>query len=842
MSSLAQWIAACWSWIKANSSSDLENPNSFVNKVAIFEDLKRIPYLLVSFDSRNMAMGKYSRVDGKKSSSYGLTITIVLVLSLCLVGAWMFMSSWSAPADSAAYSSSDTTKDVEPASKNELTKEEGDRIPRNFSDEKKEENEAVPENNESVSEKSGEESQFDESSGEKTEAVEGRKESGGSNGEGDVEKEKNVKEVESESDEGKEKEKTQLEETTEENKSEDGNVTEEKPEEKSSEENASETEESTEKSSNKDAFPAGDQAEITKETSTGDGAWSTQLVESQNEKKTQQSSSISKDQSSYGWKTCNVTAGPDYIPCLDNLQAIKKLHSTMHYEHRERHCPEESPRCLVSLPDGYKRSIKWPSSREKIWYNNVPHTKLAEIKGHQNWVKMSGEHLTFPGGGTQFKNGALHYIDFIQQSYPAIAWGNRTRVILDVGCGVASFGGYLFERDVLALSFAPKDEHEAQVQFALERGIPAMLNVMGTKRLPFPGSVFDLIHCARCRVPWHIEGGKLLLELNRALRPGGFFVWSATPVYRKNAEDSGIWKAMSELTKAMCWKLVTIKKDKLNEVDLKTIHLSARIPMIKTQPGRVAFNPESILLVNQCNLMLIYLIYGFRNVPLEACMHKVTEDSSKRGAAWPNMWPERLETAPEWLDSQEGVYGKPAPEDFAADQEKWKTTVSESYLNGMGIDWSNVRNVMDMRAVYGGFAAALKDLKLWVMNVVPVDAPDTLPIIYERGLFGIYHDWCESFNTYPRTYDLLHADHLFSTLRKRCNLESVMAEIDRILRPEGTFIVRDDIETIGEVEKMVKSMKWKVKTTQSKDNEVLLSVQKSWWRPTETETIKSAIA
>jgi len=92
------------------------------------------------------------------------------------------------------------------------------------------------------------------------------------------------------------------------------------------------------------------------------------------------------------------------------------------------------------------------------------------------------------------------------QSHPDIAWGKRTRVILDVGCGVASFGGYLFERDVLAMSFAPKDEHEAQVQFALERGIPAMLAVMGTKRLPFPSSVFDVVHCARCRVPWHVEG------------------------------------------------------------------------------------------------------------------------------------------------------------------------------------------------------------------------------------------------------------------------------------------------------------------------------------------------
>lgn len=66
------------------------------------------------------------------------------------------------------------------------------------------------------------------------------------------------------------------------------------------------------------------------------------------------------------------------------------------------------------------------------------------------------------------------------------------------------------------------------------------------------------------------------------------------------------------------------------------------------------------------------------------------------------------------------------------------------------------------------FAAALKDLKVWVMNIVTVDSPDTLPIIYERGLFGMYHDWCESFSTYPRSYDLLHADHLFSLLKKRC--------------------------------------------------------------------------
>lgn len=65
------------------------------------------------------------------------------------------------------------------------------------------------------------------------------------------------------------------------------------------------------------------------------------------------------------------------------------------------------------------------------------------------------------------------------------------------------------------------------------------------------------------------------------------------------------------------------------------------------------------------------------------------------------------------------------------------------------------------------FAAALSDQNVWVMNVVPVHAPDTLPIIFERGLLGVYHDWCESFGSYPRSYDLLHADHLFSRLKNR---------------------------------------------------------------------------
>ncbi|CAN1813953.1 Probable methyltransferase PMT27 [Linum perenne] len=565
-------------------------------------------------------------------------------------------------------------------------------------------------------------------------------------------------------------------------------------------------------------------SEIPKESKDSKRTWSTQASESENQKERRKEDDDTKPEVAE-WQLCNVTAGTDYIPCLDNEKALKKLRTTGHFEHRERHCPEDPPTCLVPLPSGYKRPILWPNSRDKIWYHNVPRTKLAEFKGHQNWVKVTGEFLTFPGGGTQFIHGALHYIDFLQMSVPKIGWGKRTRVILDVGCGVASFGGYIFERDVLAMSFAPKDEHEAQVQFALERGIPAISAVMGSKRLPFPSAVFDLIHCARCRVPWHKEGGLLLLELNRLLRPGGYFVWSATPVYQKLKDDVDIWQEMSALTVSMCWELVTIKRDKLNKIGAaiyrKPTTNDCYDQRKKNEPPMCADDDDS---------------NAAWSVPLQACMHRVPTDASIRGTQWPGEWPSRLQKPPYWLNSsQMGIYGKPAPQDFTTDYKHWKNVVNNTYMKGLGISWDGVRNVMDMRAVYGGFAAALKDMKVWVLNIVTVDSPDTLPIIYERGLFGIYHDWCESFSTYPRTYDLVHADHLLSKLKTRCKLVPVLAEVDRILRPGGKFIVRDESKTIQEVETILKSLHWEIKL--SRDQEGILSAQKGDWRP---ETIAAS--
>ncbi|KAA3453767.1 putative methyltransferase PMT24 isoform X1 [Gossypium australe] len=813
-----------------------------------------------------MATGKYSRVDGRKSSSYCSIATIVVFVIFCLVGIWMFMSSSIVPVKNSEFLSMETGNEVKQTlsksdskqfddtsgdlsgaetrddGSSQSSKELGITNEDNLLD-----NLVVESNNEekesqNSAEKNLEENHANESFDEKTESESGQKmvdEDDGKDRETNSrDRESNLETGEAENEGGEMKNKlhTESEESSGENGSEsvesgknygvdgtadklkhvgkEANLTEEKNGknqdehlELSADHNIVESKENNQASN--EILPAGAQSEILTETTTQNGAWSTQAVESQNEKKSQQSSTSSKN-NDHHWKLCKSTAGPDYIPCLDNWQVIRKLPSTMHYEHRERHCPDEAPTCLVPLPEGYKRSVKWPKSRDKIWYYNVPHTKLAEVKGHQNWVKVTGEYLTFPGGGTQFVNGALHYINFIQESVPEIAWGKRTRVVLDVGCGVASFGGYLFERNVLAMSFAPKDEHEAQVQFALERGIPAILNVMGTKRLPFPSSVFDLVHCARCRVPWHVEGRALkMLAFGKLLL---------------------LMAEMSRLTKSMCWELVVVKKDKLNNVGAA---------IYRKPTSNDCYNKRSRNAPPLCEESDDP--NAAWDVPLQACMHKVPVDSTKRGSLWPAQWPERLEKPPYWLNSQVGVYGKAAQSDLTADYSHWKKVVSQSYLSGMGIDWSSVRNVMDTKAIYGGFAAALKDLKVWVMNVVPIDSPDTLPIIYERGLFGMYHDWCESFNTYPRTYDVVHADHLFSSIKKRCKLVAVIAEVDRILRPEGKLIIRDNLETISEVESMAKSLQWEIRMIYSKDNEGLLCVRKTFWRPTEEEPIKSAI-
>jgi hypothetical protein len=86
---------------------------------------------------------------------------------------------------------------------------------------------------------------------------------------------------------------------------------------------------------------------------------------------------------------------------------------------------------------------------------------------------------------------------------------------------------------------------------------------------------------------------------------------------------------------------------------------------------------------------------------------------------------------------------------FEADSQKWVRRVSYYKKSlGMKLGSTHIRNVMDMNAFFGGFAAAIVSDPVWVMNVVPAQKPLTLGVIYDRGLIGVYHDWYES-NSVP---------------------------------------------------------------------------------------------
>ncbi|GAY52696.1 hypothetical protein CUMW_143880 [Citrus unshiu] len=142
-----------------------------------------------------------------------------------------------------------------------------------------------------------------------------------------------------------------------------------------------------------------------------------------------------------------------------------------------------------------------PCTDPKRWKKNVPYDWINKQKSNQNWLRKQGEKFLFPGGGTMFPKGVGAYVDLMRDLIPEIKDGT-VRTAIDIGCGVASWGGDLLDRGILTVSLAPRDNHEAQVQFALERGIPAILGIISTQRLPFPSNSFDMAHCSRCLIPW----------------------------------------------------------------------------------------------------------------------------------------------------------------------------------------------------------------------------------------------------------------------------------------------------------------------------------------------------
>ncbi|XP_021730129.1 probable methyltransferase PMT15 [Chenopodium quinoa] len=524
---------------------------------------------------------------------------------------------------------------------------------------------------------------------------------------------------------------------------------------------------------------------------------------------------------------CNITYS-EYTPCEDKRRSRKFTKDRLIY--RERHCPKklEVLKCRVPAPNGYKSPFKWPVSRDYVWYNNVPHKHLTVEKAVQNWIRFEGDRFRFPGGGTTFPNGADAYIDDIAKLINLNDGSIRTAI--DTGCGVASWGAYLLSRNILTMSFAPKDTHEAQVQFALERGVPALLGVIASKRLPYPSRAFDMAHCSRCLIPWDQYDGVYLIEVDRVLRPGGYWILSGPPIrwkkywkgWERTREDLNAQQTRIEsVAKSLCWNKVIEKGDiaiwqkPINHMNCK--HNKKVNSMPHFCP---ASDPDRAWYTN-----------------LETCQIPLPEVSKDEEVAGGQLakWPKRLTAVPPRISS--GTIKGITPKMFQEDMELWNRRVSyyKTVNNQLG-QHGGYRNLLDMNANLGGFAAALVDDPVWVMNVVPVEAINTLGVIYERGLIGTYQSWCEAMSTYPRTYDLLHADSVFTLYNDRCEMEDILLEMERILRPEGSAIFRDDVDNLVKIQKITDALQWDSQIVDHEDGplqreKILFAVKTYWTAP-----------
>ncbi|KAK6920196.1 putative S-adenosyl-L-methionine-dependent methyltransferase [Dillenia turbinata] len=517
----------------------------------------------------------------------------------------------------------------------------------------------------------------------------------------------------------------------------------------------------------------------------------------------------------------------EYTPCEDTQRSLKFPRERLIY--RERHCPDETEgklKCRVPAPYGYKTPFPWPQSRDYAWYANVPHKWLTVEKGGQNWVRFKGERFSFPGGGTMFPRGANAYIDEIGKLINLKDGSVRTAI--DTGCGVASWGGYLLSRNILPLSFAPKDTHEAQVQFALERGIPALIGILASNRLPYPSRAFDMAHCSRCLIPWGQYDGLYLIEVDRILRPGGYWILSGPPInweahwkgWQRAREDlKAEQDKIESIARSLCWKKLTQRNDlAIWQKPSNHIHCKINRKVFKFPQFCSAQDPDQAWYTK-----------------MDTCLTPLPEASEIREVAGGQLakWPERLHAIPPRISS--GSLNGITAETFRADSELWKKRVwYYKSLNNLLAQPGRYRNLLDMNAYLGGFAAALISDPVWVMNVVPVEAKfNTLGVVYERGLIGTYQNWCEAMSTYPRTYDFIHANSVFTLYDGRCEMEDILLEMDRILRPEGCVIFRDDIDVLVKIKDIIDEFDWDSRIVDHEDGpfqrEKLLVAVKLYW-------------
>ncbi|KAF9608276.1 hypothetical protein IFM89_008561 [Coptis chinensis] len=526
----------------------------------------------------------------------------------------------------------------------------------------------------------------------------------------------------------------------------------------------------------------------------------------------------------------------NYVPCFNVSDNIASADSDGNpYDRQCGHGSRQN--CSVLPPMNYRVPLRWPTGKDVIWVANVKITAQQVLTSgsltkrmmmlEEDQISFRSDSLTFDG--IEDYSHQIAEMIGLRSDSSFIQAGVRT--VLDIGCGYGSFGAHLLSKQLLTMCVANYEDSGSQVQLTLERGLPAMVGSFSAKQLPYPAVSFDMVHCARCGVDWDQRDGTFLVEVDRLLRPGGFFVWTSPLTKQQGSarkkENHEKWTLVSSFAENLCWDMLsqqdeTVVWKKTSEKDCYNSRKSGSGPPICSK-GRDVESPY-------------YL-------PLESCI------GGTRSRRWipieqRTTWPSRLKPNSTELE----IHGV-LPEDFAEDALNWNSAIRNywSLLSPLLFSdhpkrpgdedpsppYNMLRNVLDMNARFGGLNSALLEAgkSVWVMNVVPTSSQNYLPLILDRGFLGVLHDWCEAFPTYPRTYDMVHADGLLSletNQPKRCTTLDLFTEIDRLLRPEGWVILHDTAPLIETARALATRLKWdaRVVKIESNNEERLLICQK----------------
>ena len=85
----------------------------------------------------------------------------------------------------------------------------------------------------------------------------------------------------------------------------------------------------------------------------------------------------------------------------------------------------------------------------------------------------------------------------------------------------------------------------------------------------------------------------------------------------------------------------------------------------------------------------------------------------------------------------------------------------------------------------------------------------------------------------PNNVNFMLSDRFFMVDICRCSYEDILLEMDRILRPEGAVIIRDNEKEVLKVKRIVSGMRWNTKMVDHEDgplvSEKILFAFKQYW-------------